>query len=120
MKIAVVLALPLMAYAAPPDFAHDVAPIVYKYCAPCHRPGESGPFSLLSYADVKQRARMIAEVTASRYMPPWPPEAGYGEFSDDLRLSDAQIRTIAGWAAAIRSPKISQASGAPVKATEML
>jgi len=100
MKIAVVLALPLMAYAAPPDFAHDVAPIVYKYCAPCHRPGESGPFSLLSYADVKQRARMIAEVTASRYMPPWPPEAGYGEFSDDLRLSDAQIRTIAGWAAA--------------------
>jgi Tfp pilus assembly protein PilF len=82
---------------AVPTFAHDIAPLVYKNCAPCHRPGEPGPFSLLSYDDVKKHARQIAAVTGSRYMPPWPPELGYGEFRDERRLSDAQIRTISAW-----------------------
>ena len=34
--------------ATPPakvTFYRDIAPIVYANCAPCHRPGESGPFS---------------------------------------------------------------------------
>lgn len=81
----------------PPDFAHDIAPIVYKNCAPCHRPGQPGPFYLLTYSDVKKHARQIAAVTQSRYMPPWPPEPGYGSFLDERRLTDAQIRTIADW-----------------------
>jgi tetratricopeptide (TPR) repeat protein len=51
----------------------------------------------LTYADAKRHARDIASVTARRYMPPWLPEAGYGEFSGELRLSDAQIRSIADW-----------------------
>ncbi len=80
-----------------PDFARDIAPIIYKICAPCHRPGEVGPFPLLSYSDVKKHARQIAEVTRSRYMPPWLPEPGYGEFQDARRLSEQQIETIAAW-----------------------
>jgi Flp pilus assembly protein TadD/mono/diheme cytochrome c family protein len=80
-----------------PTFTRDIAPIVYANCASCHRPGEAAPFSLLSYADVKGRARQIAEVTASRYMPPWPPEQGHGEFQGERRLSDAQIATIERW-----------------------
>ena len=80
-----------------PTFTRDIAPIVYSNCASCHRPGEAAPFSLLSYADVKGRARQIAEVTATRYMPPWPPETGHGEFQGERRLSDAQIATIARW-----------------------
>ena len=32
-------------------------------------------------------------------MPPWLPQHGYGDFADELRLSDLQIRTIAGWVA---------------------
>ncbi len=78
-------------------FGRDVAPIVYKSCAPCHRAGEAGPFSLLTYQDVKKHARQIAVVTGSRYMPPWLPEAGYGDFTGEQRLSDGQIRTIAEW-----------------------
>ncbi len=86
------------AWAAPPlSFAHDIAPIVYRYCAPCHRPGEAGPFPLLRYEDVKKHARQIEDVTRRRYMPPWSPEAGYGDFLDERRLSDAQIRLIADW-----------------------
>ena len=80
-----------------PTFTHDIAPVVFKYCAPCHRPGEAGPFALLTYEDAKKHARQIAAVTASRYMPPWLPEAAYGEFADERRLTDWQIRLIAAW-----------------------
>jgi mono/diheme cytochrome c family protein len=82
---------------APLTFAHDIAPIVYQNCAPCHRPGEAGPFPLLSYQDVKKHAPEIADVTTRRFMPPWVPESGFGDFSDERRLTDAQIRLIADW-----------------------
>jgi Flp pilus assembly protein TadD len=74
-----------------------VAPIVFANCAVCHRPGEAGPFSLLSYTDVKSRALQIGEVTETRYMPPWLPEPGKGVFKGERRLSDAQIDVIRRW-----------------------
>ncbi len=105
---------PLTANAAPPPtFAHDIAPIVYQYCASCHRPGESGPFPLLSYADVKEHARQIADVTRRRFMPPWSPEPGYGNFSGELRLSNAQIATIAEWVSQ-GAPKVPSSETPPL------
>lgn len=82
---------------AQPTFAHDIAPIIYRNCAVCHRPGEAGPFPLLTYEDVKKHAHQIATVTRSRYMPPWLPQPGYGDFQDERRLTDAEIRLIADW-----------------------
>ena len=81
----------------PPTFAHEVAPILYRSCASCHRPGESAPFSLLSYDDAKSFAPQIAAATRSRSMPPWLPEAGYGDFANDPRLTDAEISLIDAW-----------------------
>ncbi|HVD76873.1 MAG TPA: hypothetical protein VNH43_04655, partial [Vicinamibacteria bacterium] len=81
----------------PVTFNRQVAPIVYRNCAPCHRPGEAGPFSLLSYADVRKRADQIARVTASRYMPPWPPEPGYGDLAGERRLGEDQIALLQRW-----------------------
>jgi mono/diheme cytochrome c family protein len=78
-------------------FNRDVAPILFHYCATCHRPGESGPFPLLSYKDAKSHARQIAAVTQSRFMPPWLPEPAEFKFADELRLSDAQIAVIGRW-----------------------
>jgi hypothetical protein len=80
------------------DFNHDIAPIIYKHCSPCHRPGEAGPFPLLSYDDVRKRASQIADVTRRRFMPPWLPEHGYGDFSEEQRLSNEEIATISSWA----------------------
>ena len=80
-------------------FAKDIAPIVFSHCAVCHRPGQSAPFSLLSFEDVKKHAKQIAEVTRRRYMPPWLPEAGYGEFANERRLSADQIGIIQQWVA---------------------
>jgi len=87
-----------VAPAGPVTFARHVAPIVFEHCAPCHRPGGSGPFPLLSHDDAARRARQIAEVTASRFMPPWLPEPGYGEFVGERRLTEAQIAVLAAWA----------------------
>lgn len=86
--------------AATVTFNHDIAPIVYRNCSGCHRPGQSAPFSLLSYEDVKRRASLIAAVTKRRYMPPWLPEAGHGEFAEERRLTDSEIQEIAEWAKA--------------------
>jgi len=84
---------------ATPTFNHDIAPILYKNCATCHRPGEVAPFSLLTYQDAAKRARQIATVTHSRFMPPWKAEPGYGSFQNERRLSDEQIAMLSDWAA---------------------
>lgn len=78
-------------------FAKHIAPIVYESCSDCHRPGEAGPFPLLSYSDVRKRARQIVRVTASRYMPPWLPEAEPGEFLGQRRLDPTQLGHLAQW-----------------------
>ncbi len=78
-------------------FNHDIAPIMFARCAACHRPGESAPFSLLSYQDVKQHAEQIKDVTASRFMPPWLPEPGVVKFSHERRLSDRELETLRHW-----------------------
>ncbi len=80
-------------------FNKDIAPIIFSNCAACHHPGGSGPFSLLSYPEVKMHARQIAQATSSRYMPPWLPESGYGKFVGERRLSDGQIESIQSWVA---------------------
>jgi hypothetical protein len=78
-------------------YTKDVAPILYKNCATCHRPGEIAPMTLLSYKDVRPWAKSIREVVAERRMPPWLADPHYGEFSNDRRLSQKEIDTIVGW-----------------------
>src|SRR5580692_5500963 len=78
-------------------FNRDIAPIIFQSCARCHRPGESGPFPLLTYDDVKKHARQIEIVTRTRFMPPWLPEPQTVKFADEWRLSDEQIAIIKKW-----------------------
>ena len=79
-------------------FNRDIAPVVYHYCSPCHRPGEAAPFPLLSYQDASKFAAQIAVVTRKRIMPPWLPEPSDLKFSGDLRLSDEQVALFQHWA----------------------
>lgn len=80
-----------------PTFARDVAPIVYRRCASCHHEGSSGPFPLLTHADVSKRARQLRIVLAERIMPPWPPVAGHGDFHEPRSLTDAELATFLAW-----------------------
>jgi hypothetical protein len=84
-----------------PTFARDVAPILQKNCQECHRPGQIGPFSLMSYENARKRADDIADQAASRKMPPWKadPHVGPG-FKNSKALSDIEIATLVAWAKA--------------------
>ncbi len=93
------LLAPVNAWADEPvTYTEHIAPILWKHCAACHRPGEIAPFSLLSYKDAAKRANFIASITADRTMPPWKPEPGHGDFSGARRLSNAEIDLLARWA----------------------
>src|SRR6516225_8354144 len=89
------VALPLAA--EPVSFNKDIAPLIFQNCSPCHRAGEAAPFSLLSYEDVVKHETQIVTVTQRRYMPPWVPLPGYGEFQGERRLTQAQLDLIAAW-----------------------
>lgn len=78
-------------------FHEHIAEIIYDSCTSCHRPGQVGPFSFTSYEEVRKRARLIRRVTQKRYMPPWHPVEGHGEFRGERRLTDAQIELIGRW-----------------------
>lgn len=96
------LAIPLLLAATTrtPIYVTDVAPILNQHCAGCHHAGEVAPFPLTSYAEAKKQAKLIAEVTRSRYMPPWQPSTQLPHFSGERRLTETQISTLAKWAAA--------------------
>ena len=79
-------------------FSEHVSPIVYGNCAVCHRVGESGPFELTRYEEVRSHCRQIAEVTASGYMPPWLPGPGTHAFVGSRRLDPREIALLDRWA----------------------
>jgi mono/diheme cytochrome c family protein len=83
-----------------PTYSKDVAPILYKHCTACHRPGEIAPMSLLTYEEARPWARAIRENVASGTMPPWHADPAYGKWSNDRRLSDAEKDVISRWVAA--------------------
>ena len=79
------------------SFTKDVAPVFFQKCAECHRPGESAPFSTLSYKDVRPWAKSIREKVVNRQMPPWHADPRVGQFKNDRRLTQSEIDTITAW-----------------------
>jgi hypothetical protein len=77
-------------------FSHDVAPILYRNCASCHRNNGVAPFRLITYEDAAKRAALIATVTRKRYMPPWLPSEP--RFQHERKLTEQEIATLARWA----------------------
>ncbi len=78
-------------------WSEHIAPVIFKNCTPCHRPGESGPFNLLSYADAVKKAKLIKFVTQSGYMPPWPADASYSHFIDEKVLNPHEVAQLKSW-----------------------
>jgi len=84
-------------YAQKITYYEHIAPIIRAKCAPCHRPGEAGPFSLLSYDDVAKRVSFIRDVVESGFMPPWKPDNHYRMFANDRSLTNQEKKTIISW-----------------------
>jgi mono/diheme cytochrome c family protein len=81
-----------------PSYSKDIAPILQKSCQVCHRPGEAGPFSLLTYEDARSHARAIKTSVVAGKMPPWFADPHYGKFSNSMSLAASEIDTIVKWA----------------------
>src|SRR5579864_4818618 len=87
--------------AAAATFSRDVASILQKHCQECHRPGQVGPFSLMTFEQARKRAEDIATVVSDRKMPPWKPVPGFGpKFKNVRSLSESEIASLTAWAAA--------------------
>ena len=81
-------------------FTKDIAPILQRSCQNCHRPGNIGPMSLLTYQEARPWARAIKQQVVQRNMPPWYIDRAVGihSFKNDPSLTDAEIATISKWA----------------------
>jgi len=94
------LAFPAATFAADsPTFTKQVAPILFKHCVSCHRPGEVGSsVSLLSYETTLFWAEAIKKTVSQREMPPWPADPNHSaKFRNDPRLSPQEIETLVAW-----------------------
>jgi hypothetical protein len=106
IPIVVLLILAPLWAAAPPasqdsarsvTFHKDVLPVLQRNCQSCHRPGQIGPFSMLTYKDARPWAKAMKQAVVSRAMPPWFADPRYGHFNNDRSLKQAEINTIVGW-----------------------
>ncbi len=88
---------PIIALDEKITFHEHVAPVLWKHCAACHRPGEVGPFPLLTYRDAAKRAQFLADVAGDRRMPPWRAMHGYGDFQATGRLSRRELAVLSYW-----------------------
>jgi tetratricopeptide (TPR) repeat protein len=80
-----------------PTFTADVAPILFEHCAPCHRPGQGAPFSLLTYDDARRRATRIGRAVATGHMPPWLPASGGPALVGERTLAQTAADTLTRW-----------------------
>jgi mono/diheme cytochrome c family protein len=84
---------------AEPTYARDVAPILQKNCQQCHQSGAVGPMPLTTFQEVRPWARAIKQRVLQGEMPPYRYDRGIGiqNLKYDLRLTEAEIQTIARW-----------------------
>lgn len=74
-----------------------VEPIFYTNCVSCHTEGGIGPFAIDDPEIATTFASLIADQTASRAMPPWPPGEETPALEHVRSLTQDQIDTIAAW-----------------------
>ena len=79
-------------------FHKDVEPILQKNCQSCHRPGQAGPMSFLSYDSTRPWAKAMKAAVVTRKMPPWFADPRYGHFLNDRSLKQSDIDIISQWA----------------------
>lgn len=103
------------AYGYAQTWAADVAPILFQNCTKCHNTQGIAPFPLMTYDDAYNNKDAVKEAVMLKNMPPWPPQAGYGEFAHNRSLTAQQIQTISAWVdAGAPSGNLAAAPPAPV------
>ncbi|MFK7864126.1 MAG: hypothetical protein AB8B95_07885 [Pseudohongiellaceae bacterium] len=83
--------------ANPPDYSTEIAPIVVKNCAECHRWGGVGPFALDSYVSLLGWSPMIREVLLNKRMPPMQVDPAIGHSESAQYISTAEVQQLVHW-----------------------
>lgn len=78
-------------------WSREISRLVYRRCASCHREGGAAPMPLLTYAGARPWAKAIQEEVLERRMPPWGAVKGFGEFRDEMALTQEEIGLLAEW-----------------------
>lgn len=99
LPLALIFALAgLAAPAQRVTFHKEVLPILQNRCQECHRAGEIGPASFMTYKETRPWAKAIRETVLSKKMPPWFADPAHGAFSNDRALNKTEIETLVAWA----------------------
>jgi hypothetical protein len=102
-------------------YHRNIKALIDEKCVGCHRPGDIGPFSLETYADVARALPRVRAAVAARTMPPWQPDACCNHYRGDRSLSDQQYTDLLAWIdggaapgdPAEQPPPVAVASGLP-------
>jgi hypothetical protein len=78
------------------QFDREIVALFQNKCLQCHSDGKMA-MSLATYADARPWAVAIKEEVLARRMPPWPAEAGYGAFSNDVGLTTREMDFLLSW-----------------------
>ncbi len=81
-------------------YHNRISRILQRNCQECHRPGEAGPFDLLTYEDAKGHGAMIRRVVEGGTMPPWfSSDQEIGKWGNDRRLAPQEKKDLLTWIA---------------------
>jgi len=77
-------------------FDREIVRILNHKCIACHSERNLGvPFT--TYEQTRPWARSIEEEVLRRHMPPWRAVRGYGQFANDLALTNRELQFIVAW-----------------------
>lgn len=78
-------------------FTKEIVRILDARCVSCHRPGDIGPMSFLTYDDAVAYAPDIRRVVEEGIMPPWKPTESHGVFKGAFALKPEEKADLLSW-----------------------
>jgi hypothetical protein len=98
-QLLLLLCFPIICFGQNPNYAEDVAPIVYGKCLQCHHSGGISNLNLDTYVNTVTNAGIIQQLISTGEMPPWPPDTLFQHYAFENTLSMNEISTIIDWIA---------------------
>jgi hypothetical protein len=80
-----------------PTFDSDVQPLLQARCLNCHTTGGIAPFSMQTYAQVKQMAPAMLDAVKQGRMPPWKAGPADVIYIGNPQLTAEQVATLEQW-----------------------
>lgn len=77
-------------------YDREIVRIFNRKCIACHSEKNLG-VALTTYENTRPWARAIEEEVLRRHMPPWRAVPGYGQFANDVGLTNRELNFIVAW-----------------------